>query len=106
MYFVYVKRGRVVITGIGALSRIESFWIYNNVPLSAHLPVTRGNQEASRLSLSLPLTHLSRNMPPKNKRQDDGEEPFQAVILTDSYDDRFLPISHDMPRVSLQNSSA
>ncbi|CDS06747.1 hypothetical protein LRAMOSA09274 [Lichtheimia ramosa] len=37
-------------------------------------------------------------MPPKNKRQDDGEEPFQAVILTDSYDDRFLPISHDMPR--------
>ncbi|KAI9316229.1 nucleotide-diphospho-sugar transferase [Dichotomocladium elegans] len=37
-------------------------------------------------------------MPPKNKRQDDGEEPFQAVILTDSYDARFLPVSHEMPR--------
>ncbi|KAI8332925.1 nucleotide-diphospho-sugar transferase [Chlamydoabsidia padenii] len=44
-------------------------------------------------------------MPPKNKRQQqqqqgDGEfeEPLQAVILTDSYDDRFLPISHEIPR--------
>ncbi|SAM05978.1 hypothetical protein [Absidia glauca] len=41
-------------------------------------------------------------MPPKNKRQQQGdgevEEPLQAVILTDSYDDRFLPISHEVPR--------
>lgn len=45
-------------------------------------------------------------MPPKSKRQnqqrsndDEGEEPFQAVILTDSYDEQFLPISHEIPRV-------
>ncbi|KAL0075184.1 nucleotide-diphospho-sugar transferase [Phycomyces blakesleeanus] len=43
-------------------------------------------------------------MPPKNKRatqaqnNDGDEQPFQAVILTDSYDERFLPISHEMPR--------
>jgi hypothetical protein len=46
-------------------------------------------------------------MPPKNKRQQQGdgevEEPLQAVILTDSYDDRFLPISHEVPRVSQTN---
>ncbi|ORX61897.1 hypothetical protein DM01DRAFT_1379780 [Hesseltinella vesiculosa] len=42
-------------------------------------------------------------MPPKNKRpqqhgDDEVEEPLQAVILTDSYDARFLPISHELPR--------
>ncbi|KAI8145758.1 nucleotide-diphospho-sugar transferase [Fennellomyces sp. T-0311] len=42
-------------------------------------------------------------MPPKkrntqNRGEDEGEEPFQAVILTDTYDDQFLPISHEMPR--------
>ncbi|KAI8369361.1 nucleotide-diphospho-sugar transferase [Radiomyces spectabilis] len=42
-------------------------------------------------------------MPPKNKRQnlqadDEEEQPLQAVILTDSYDERFLPISHEVPR--------
>ncbi|KAI8086594.1 nucleotide-diphospho-sugar transferase [Halteromyces radiatus] len=45
-------------------------------------------------------------MPPKSKRppqqqqhgDDEVEEPFQAVILTDSYDDRFLPISHELPK--------
>lgn len=46
-------------------------------------------------------------MPPKNKRQQHGDgevdEPLQAVILTDSYDDRFLPISHEVPRVSQTN---
>jgi translation initiation factor eIF-2B subunit epsilon len=44
-------------------------------------------------------------MPPKQKKanndnSEEGEEPFQAVILTDSFEDQFLPISHEMPRVS------
>ncbi|KAF7724273.1 hypothetical protein EC973_001174 [Apophysomyces ossiformis] len=43
-------------------------------------------------------------MPPKSKRQpqqggeDEEHQPFQAVIITDSYDDRFLPITHEIPR--------
>lgn len=48
-------------------------------------------------------------MPPKNRRQnqqkqrgeEEGDEPFQAVILADSYDEQFLPISHEMPRVKI-----
>jgi hypothetical protein len=47
---------------------------------------------------------LSNNMPPKQKKanneNEEAEEPFQAVILTDSFEDQFLPISHEMPRVS------
>lgn len=43
-------------------------------------------------------------MPPKAKKQqqqgdEEVQEPLQAVILTDSYDDRFSPISHELPRV-------
>ncbi|KAI9304462.1 nucleotide-diphospho-sugar transferase [Cunninghamella echinulata] len=42
-------------------------------------------------------------MPPKAKKQqqqgdEEVQEPLQAVILTDSYDDRFSPISHELPR--------
>ncbi|KAI9498624.1 nucleotide-diphospho-sugar transferase [Zychaea mexicana] len=42
-------------------------------------------------------------MPPKKRNtqqrgEGDGEEPFQAVILADTYDDQFLPISNEMPR--------
>ncbi|KAG2226075.1 hypothetical protein INT45_011692 [Circinella minor] len=43
-------------------------------------------------------------MPPKKRNtqqqrgEEDGEKPFQAVILTDTYDDQFLPISQEMPR--------
>jgi translation initiation factor eIF-2B subunit epsilon len=45
-------------------------------------------------------------MPPKQKKptnqgDDDAEKPFQAVVLTDYYDEQFLPISHEMPRVTL-----
>lgn len=45
-------------------------------------------------------------MPPKQKKSnsshdnEEAEEPFQAVILTDSFEDQFPPISHEMPRVS------
>lgn len=42
-------------------------------------------------------------MAPKQKKpnneNEEGEEPFQAVILTDSFQDQFLPISHELPRV-------
>jgi translation initiation factor eIF-2B subunit epsilon len=44
-------------------------------------------------------------MPPKQKKsnnpdnEEEQEEPFQAVILTDSFEDQFTPISHEMPRV-------
>lgn len=42
-------------------------------------------------------------MPPKQKKvnneNEEAEEPFQAVILTDSFEDQFLPISHELPRV-------
>lgn len=44
-------------------------------------------------------------MPPKQKKPNNGEnneeqeEPFQAVILTDSFEDQFSPISHELPRV-------
>jgi hypothetical protein len=49
-------------------------------------------------------------MPPKQKKanndnNEEGEEPFQAVILTDSFEDQFLPISHEMPRVSIRIDS-
>ncbi|KAG2230933.1 hypothetical protein BDF21DRAFT_357966 [Thamnidium elegans] len=41
-------------------------------------------------------------MAPKQKKpnneNEEGEEPFQAVILTDSFQDQFLPISHELPR--------
>ncbi|KAI8066716.1 nucleotide-diphospho-sugar transferase [Gongronella butleri] len=44
-------------------------------------------------------------MPPKNKKpqnqqhgSEDVPEPLQAVILTDNYDARFLPISHELPQ--------
>ncbi|KAI8064821.1 uncharacterized protein B0P05DRAFT_554490 [Gilbertella persicaria] len=44
-------------------------------------------------------------MPPKQKKpnnhdnsNEEGEEPFQAVILTDFFDDQFSPISHELPR--------
>ena len=46
-------------------------------------------------------------MPPKKRNtqqqrgEEDGEKPFQAVILTDTYDDQFLPISQEMPRVMI-----
>ncbi|KAI8372229.1 hypothetical protein EDC96DRAFT_500354 [Choanephora cucurbitarum] len=44
-------------------------------------------------------------MPPKQKKSsnhdnsnEEAEEPFQAVILTDYFDDQFSPISHEVPR--------
>ncbi|KAI7864603.1 nucleotide-diphospho-sugar transferase [Spinellus fusiger] len=42
-------------------------------------------------------------MPPKKRtpqaqNNEEADQPFQAVILTDSFDERFLPISHDVPR--------
>ncbi|CAO3615447.1 unnamed protein product [Mucor fragilis] len=43
-------------------------------------------------------------MPPKQKKpnnhenNEEEEAPFQAVILTDSFEEQFLPISHEMPR--------
>ncbi|KAI8646086.1 hypothetical protein BD408DRAFT_410645 [Parasitella parasitica] len=43
-------------------------------------------------------------MPPKQKKPSNNENnqeeeaPFQAVILTDSFEEQFLPISHEMPR--------
>lgn len=48
-------------------------------------------------------------MPPKQKKanneNEEAEEPFQAVILTDSFEDQFLPISHELPRVRVQKAS-
>lgn len=45
-------------------------------------------------------------MPPKQQKRpnnnhdnEEGEEAFQAVILTDSFEDQFQPISHELPRV-------
>ena len=45
-------------------------------------------------------------MPPKQKKpnnpadnNEEQEEPFQAVILTDSFEEQFSPISHELPRV-------
>lgn len=46
-------------------------------------------------------------MPPKQKKpnnhenNEEEEAPFQAVILTDSFEEQFLPISHEMPRVNV-----
>ncbi|KAI9478110.1 MAG: hypothetical protein EXX96DRAFT_237454 [Benjaminiella poitrasii] len=43
-------------------------------------------------------------MPPKQKKpnnnenNEEAEEAFQAVILTDFFEDQFLPISHEIPR--------
>ncbi|CEI93887.1 hypothetical protein RMCBS344292_08113 [Rhizopus microsporus] len=42
-------------------------------------------------------------MPPKQKKpntstEEDGKESFQAVILTDTFEEQFLPISHEIPR--------
>ncbi|KAI7903357.1 uncharacterized protein BX663DRAFT_453878 [Cokeromyces recurvatus] len=43
-------------------------------------------------------------MPPKQKKpsnhenNEEGEESFQAVILTDLFEHQFFPISHEMPR--------
>lgn len=44
-------------------------------------------------------------MPPKQKKanhqdnNEEAEEPFQAVILTDTFEEQFSPINHEMPRV-------
>lgn len=43
-------------------------------------------------------------MPPKQKKNNtntnqEEEESFQAVILTDSFEEQFLPLSHELPRV-------
>ncbi|KAG1000464.1 hypothetical protein G6F57_001436 [Rhizopus arrhizus] len=42
-------------------------------------------------------------MPPKQKKNNtntnqEEEESFQAVILTDSFEEQFLPLSHELPR--------
>ncbi|CAO3668495.1 hypothetical protein G6F70_008717 [Rhizopus microsporus] len=42
-------------------------------------------------------------MPPKQKKpntstEEDGKESFQAVILTDTFEEQFFPISHEIPR--------
>lgn len=44
-------------------------------------------------------------MPPKQKKpntstEEDGKESFQAVILTDTFEEQFFPISHEIPRVN------
>lgn len=38
--------------------------------------------------------------PNNHENNEEEETPFQAVILTDSFEEQFLPISHEMPRVS------
>jgi translation initiation factor eIF-2B subunit epsilon len=38
--------------------------------------------------------------PNSHENNEEEETPFQAVILTDSFEEQFLPISHEMPRVS------
>jgi hypothetical protein len=44
-------------------------------------------------------------MPPKHKKtnhqdsNEEGEEPFQAVILTDTFEEQFSPVSLEMPKV-------
>lgn len=49
-------------------------------------------------------------MPPKQKKpnnhenNEEEEAPFQAVILTDSFEEQFLPISHEMPRVKIDSA--
>lgn len=80
-------------------SSLENSHIFFSLLVESRSP----NVERDWVYVSV-ISLTQKKMPPKQKKpqnenNEEGEEPFQAVILTDSFEDQFLPISHEMPRV-------